>query len=245
MIKKTILLLVTYCLFSGISDGGQKIILGYVDFPPYEFNHQGKPDGILVSIVEMLFEKFNIPLELKYLPFKRAYESAKKGNIDGLFNFYKTKHRQNYFDYSEAVIKNPLVFFVRKDSNITFNTLNDLKGLKIGVINGYTYGEEFDESQLFIIDKGSNSHKSNFKKLLFGIIDTYPCDKLVGINVALENKYMSEFKILPNPLKIMNGHIGFTKGQHQKVIKKINAIIVEMHQKGEIDTIINQYIEAM
>jgi ABC-type amino acid transport substrate-binding protein len=53
---------------------------------------------------------------------------------------------------------------------------------------------------------------------------------------------MSELKILPTPLKIMDGYIGFTKGKHQEVINRINKEIIEMHQNGEIEKIIDQYI---
>ncbi|MCK5100075.1 MAG: transporter substrate-binding domain-containing protein, partial [Desulfobacteraceae bacterium] len=159
----------------------ETVTLGYVDFPPYEYEKDGKPAGIQVTIVKTLFKRAGISLKLRSLPFKRAYaETEHNGAVQGLFNFYKTKQRLPYFDYSEPVIENPLVFFVRKDSNIQFNTLEDLKGLIVGVMRGYTYGEGFDESPLFIREP-TDSHLSNFKKLAVGRIDAYCCDKLVGI----------------------------------------------------------------
>ncbi len=54
---------------------------------------------------------------------------------------------------------------------------------------------------------------------------------------------MSELKTLPTPLKVMDGYIGFTKGKHQDTINRINKVIIEMHQNGEIAKIIDQYIE--
>ncbi len=242
MIKKMIFLIVACCLFWGISVNAQNITLGYVDFPPYEFNISGKPDGIMVKIVETVFQKADIPLELQFFPFKRAYEYAKEGKSNGLFNFYKTEERLRFFDYTEPIIENPLVFFVRRDAVVKFDKLEDLKGLIVGVMRGYTYGRDFDESRLFT-KANANSHKSNFKKLVLGRIDAYPCDKLVGIHVAMEHNLMSELKILPTPLKIMDGYIGFTKGKHQDVIRRINKVIIEMHKNGEIEKSINQYIE--
>lgn len=239
---KTAFLLITCCLFCGQPVSAESITLGYVDFPPYEFKENGKPGGMLVIIVETVFSRAGIPLELQFLPFKRAYFQAKNGDIDGLFNFYKTRGRLNFFDYSRPVIENPLMFFVRKDSTIQFNNIEDLKGLRIGVINGYTYGTDFDQSPLFIRE-GANEHIFNIKKLLLGRIDAYPCDRLVGIHVAAELALSSEIKILPKPLTVMDGHIGFTKGKHADVIDKINVVITEMHKNGEIARIIRQYIE--
>ena len=133
--------------------------------------------------------------------------------------------------------------FVRKGSGIRFDTLEDLKGLKVGLLRGYTYGTNFDKSTLFVKETG-NSHESNLKKLAFGRLDVYPCDKLVGIYIAMKNNLISQLEILPVPLKTMDGHIGFTKGKHQDVMNKINKIIIEMHQNGEIEQIINQYLET-
>ncbi|MCK5098519.1 MAG: transporter substrate-binding domain-containing protein, partial [Desulfobacteraceae bacterium] len=211
-IKTIVFILILTIPFFAVNVKSEIITLGYVDFPPYEYEKDGKPAGIQVAIVKTLFKRAGIPLKLRPLPFKRAYEKTEHGEIHGLFNFYKIKKRLPYFDYSEPVIENPLVFFVRKDSNIRFNTIKDLRGLKVGVMRGYTYGEGFDESPLFIRES-TNSHLSNFKKLISGRIDVYCCDKLVGIHVARQNDLWSGIKILPFPLKIMDGHIGFTKGK--------------------------------
>ena len=243
MVGKVILILASFIVFEVNSVYAERITLAYVDFPPYEFEENGKARGILVRVVETVFKKGNIPLELKFLPFKRAYEYTRNNEIDGLFNFYKTPNRMEYFDYSESIIKNELVLFVRKGSGIRFDTLEDLKGLKVGLLRGYTYGTDFDKSTLFVKETG-NSHESNLKKLALGRLDVYPCDKLVGIYIAMKNNLMSQLEILPVPLKTMDGHIGFTKGKHQDVINKINKIIMEMHQNGEIDQIINQYLET-
>jgi polar amino acid transport system substrate-binding protein len=242
MVKKITFLVVWSILIFVGSVSAQKVTLAYVDFPPYEFEENGKPQGILVKIVERLFEKANISLELEFLPFKRAYIEVKQGKIDGLFNFYKIEERLKYFDYTDAIIENPLVFFVRKDSTLQYKGLKNLKGLKIGVMRGYSYGSEFDNSTFFEKDP-SNSHIANFKKLLYGRFDAYPCDKLVGIYVARQNNMMSEFKILPTPLTVMDGHIGFTKGRHQDIIKKINIELKAMQTHGGIDKLINQYFE--
>ena len=244
MNRKSVLLVVVLFLTLASPVTGKTITLGYVDFPPYEYSEDRKPTGILVEIVETIFRKADIQLVLKYLPFKRAFTEAKHGQIDGLFNFYKNDNRLIYFDYSDAVIENPLVFFVRKDSAISFTKLKDLRGLKIGVMRGYTYGDDFDASVYFTLDE-ANSHTSNFKKLLYGRVDAYPCDKMVGIYVARKAGLMSEFKILPNPLKIMDGHIGFTKDKHTDVVKKINNVISDMKEKNEIQDIFDKFLEKI
>lgn len=246
MLKNTIFIIVSCSLIAGIQANAcyAKIIrLAYVNFPPYEFENNGKPDGILVLIIQEVFEKAGIKLELKPFPFKRAYEYVKKGSdqTDGLFNFYKVKERIPFFDYSDPIIKNHLVFFIRKNMAFQYTGINDLKGLKIGVIRGYTYGTEFDENP-DIIKSIANSHLINFKKLAAGRIDVYPCDKLVGLHVAFKAKLMPDLVAYHTPMKIMDGHIGFTKDRHQDTIRRINQVISTMQQNGEIEAIVNQFI---
>ncbi len=238
--KKVIFCGIFFVIFSTFSFA-ETLTLGYVSFPPYEYIENGKPAGILVTIVQEIFKKSGYDLVLKHFPFKRALKLTKEGKIDGLFNFYKNADRLKYFDYSEPVIKNPLVFFVRKDSVMVYTDLNDLKNKKISVMRGYTYGAEFDKSNLFKKDE-SNKHESSFRKVGKGRSDAYPCDKLVGISVARKDGLMSELKILPNPLKVMDGHIGFTKGKHTNVIKRINSTIIEMQKSGTIEKIIDDYV---
>ncbi len=195
----------------------------------------------MVAIVQALFKKADVPLELVFRPFKRALKSTKFGMIDGLFNFYKTDERLEFFDYSEPIITNPLVFFVYKDSTLKYDKLEDLKGLTVGVMRGYTYGIDFDNSTLFIKNK-ANKHEDALKRVALNRVNAYPCDKLVGLNVARNNNYMSKLKILPKPLKVMDGHIGFTKGKHRKVILKLNTALEEMKKNNTIEKMINDYI---
>lgn len=242
MFRKAILsILLVFFIFS--TGRSETITLAYVDFPPYEYVENDQPRGILVEIVQKAFNSAGIAVEFHFLPFKRAYEQVKWGTTDGLFNFYKIPERLPYFDYSVPIIKNPLVFFVRKDSRLRFQTLDDLNRLKIGVMRGYTYGTEFDQSRLFTKEP-TDSHLSNLLKIVRNRIDAYPCDKRVCIHVANQHDLMDELKILPKPLRVMEGHIGFTKGKHGNLIERINREILRMHLSKEIDAIIERHIHS-
>lgn len=230
-----------FCMFASVGHSQERAptVLAYVDFPPYEYQENGQPKGILVGIVRTVFQRAGLPLELVYYPFKRAQEETRVGSIDGLFNFYKIPERLTHFDYSEPLIINPLVLFVRRDSGLIFNgSLSELAGLNIGAMQGYTYGAEFDQSALFTIDR-AGSHELNFQKLLLGRIDAYPCDKLVGQYVLRAEGLSSQITFLSEPVNVMQGHIGFAKGRHQDVLRKINPVIREMRKSGELDRIVS------
>ncbi|OEU65332.1 MAG: hypothetical protein BA863_09610 [Desulfovibrio sp. S3730MH75] len=216
------------------------IRLAYVEFPPYEGYVDGEPKGILIDIVTMAFEQAGIPLELR--PFARAVIEVESGSLDGLFNFYKTEKRLLHFDYSAPIIKNPLVLWVCKESSFRkFESLDDLKDLKVGLMRGYTYGMAFNHHE-HIAREFADSHKSNFSKLLFKRIDTYACDYSVGIYTAQKMGILNQLRTLPTPLIMMEGHIGFTKGKHQDVIRKINIQIKKLQESGTINDIIDKHL---
>jgi polar amino acid transport system substrate-binding protein len=222
------------------SADAREIHLGYIEFPPYEYNDNGEASGMLVEIVKKLFVKINVDLKLSYLSFNRAFEETKSGNIDGVFNLYKTPGRLAFFDYTEPFHSHLLVFFVKKESGITFNRLSDLEGLNIGVMHGYSYGNDFDENRLLnkIV---SHTHDTNFKRLVDGHLDVYPADKFAGAYIAEQNNLMIFLKTLPKPLCVMKGHVGFTKGKFQDIIEKLNSAIHQMKKHGEIQKIMGKY----
>lgn len=242
---KNFSLILTLVVLLGMSApvAAKPVTLAYVDFPPYEYQIDGKPAGVLVEIVQDVFKRAGVELELVFYPFKRALAEVKAGRIDGLFNFYKNKERLQHFDYSDPVITNPLVLFVKNDSDLTFSgKLDDLKGKRIAAMLGYTYGVGFDDAKQFTIDRAA-SHEVNFKKVAKGRADAYPCDLLVGYHVLKKEELRQDIKALPTPMKVMLGHIGFTKGKHGDVIAKINKVIAQMKAKQEIAKRLDLYMK--
>ncbi len=241
MKKSMCFVLVLVALLWGNAVYADSTTLGYHNFPPYEYMLNDKPDGVMLDIIPIIFKRAQVPFDLKFLPFKRALKEIDNGKIDGLFIFYKTPERMKIIDYSEPIVESSLVFFVRKDSDLKFEKLEDLKGKKIGALLGYKYSDEFDVYTDFKRDDAS-THETNLKKLSMGRTDAYICDKTVGIYTAVKENVMSELKILPIPLKVRGLYMGFTKGKHRDVINKINPIIKSMTASGEIDKIIDEFI---
>jgi polar amino acid transport system substrate-binding protein len=237
------LLLGTLLLSSGSAWAQAGVRLVYVDFPPYEQSKDGEPSGVLVEIVRTLFSRAGVPLTLHHFPFKRGYELVRRGNYDGIFNFYRIESRLALFDYSRPITRHPLVLFVKKDSDMVFSHLPDLRGKTIGTMIGYTYGQAFDQAEFFRKDPASE-HVHSFRKLLGGRIDAYLCDRMVGLYTARSHGFMQALKSLEKPVEVLEGHIGFTRGKHRDVIAGIDRQIVLMKESGEIDRMIGTLSES-
>jgi len=201
------------------------VTLAYVDFPPYEYQEGGAPKGLLVEAVQDIFKHANLPLKLVFMPFTRALEAVKTGHVDGVFNCYKTKERLPDLDYTDPIIDNPLVFFTRQDSTWSFD--GRLESLAEITLDRVT------------------SHEANFQKLALGRIDAYPCDRLVGLYIIQKEKLAGKVQMLSMPLKVMKGHIAFTKGKHETVIARLNQAIKDSNKKGDMTVRIERLMKEL
>lgn len=205
------------------------IKLAYSEFPPYVYTDKvkKKTKGSLTRIVKKIFKKAGISYSLRAYPYVRACKLVEQGKVDGFFNMFKTKDVIDKYDFSSPIMKSAIMLVVKKGSPIKFNSLEDLKGLKLGVLRGCKYGDKFDDSKLFLRDP-AYSHIINLRKVIAGRIDAYPCEAFVFIKLASKEGLLPELELIQNPVSEMKGYIVFTKGVHKETIDKINIHLKEL-----------------
>ena len=110
--------------------------------------HRDKP-GIAVEMVLMLEQRLDIEIELQRLPWKRAEQRLKKGEIDCLFNASFKKNRlangqypmhEGEVDLDKRSYFNSYAVFALKGTDLVFNgdkLLNHRTGM-IGVERGFS-----------------------------------------------------------------------------------------------------------
>ncbi|OGR13771.1 MAG: hypothetical protein A2277_06065 [Desulfobacterales bacterium RIFOXYA12_FULL_46_15] len=224
-----------------------------VEFAPYEFEEQENGvkiiKGIQVDMVKRMCELAGLQYSLKLLPFKRAYEEALSLKQDCIFNFYKNPERLSLFDYTDPLLNNPLVIFVKKgeETKIRFTgKVEELKGFQIGVMLGYTYSPDFDEAiknNVITVDPVS-SHVINFQKLSHKRIDMYICEQNVGLYTAKKIGVAEQIAFLETPFKIQQGYLGIAKNNPKKaIIGKLNAALKQIKDSGEYSSFFDKYLK--
>ena len=223
-------------------------IVGNKAKPPKVFLKDKLPQGILIEILKYADEK--LPQEFKYrlFPWQRAYYKAQKENV-GIIGISKNTERLKIFDYSAAVYYDELLLVVRKDKAFKFKNTEDLRGKKIGVLRGASFGQLFEESKkdVFTVIE-DNSSQERLLKLLKGRIDVAligPGRSAVNFVINTHPRLIAgrdQFVILEKPFVRDPNYLAFAKTLKMKgFLEAFNTLIENGYKNGDIPKIIESF----
>ena len=102
-----------------------------IDWPPYEFEVDGKWKGTDVEVVERVFSRLGYRVKLVSYPPLRAFRMLRDGVLDGAFSLEKTPLREMFLEYVGTPVSTGCdVLFLSGD-------VDSLKDLVCGYVEGY------------------------------------------------------------------------------------------------------------
>lgn len=209
------------------------------EFPPYEYHDGTNIIGIDIDIIKKIGEMKGFEVEIMDIAFDATIPAVMNGKADfAMSGMTVTEDRKQNVDFThtyQTAIQNVIV-----PSNSPIKTIEDMKGKKIGVIEGYTgdlYATE-DFGEEFI----SRYHKNTdgFQSLKSGRIDAFVIDDQVAKALVAEDG--GDYKILDSAYALEEYAIAVKKG-NTEILNMLNSAIDELKSNGELQKIINKYIE--
>ena len=158
-------------------------------WPPYTEIHNAKVPGVFVEVVREIFSQMNQEITMEEFPWKRSQFYAEHGKVDAIFAAAYTEERARYAIYpQEALGSLDYVFFLPSADlgTFSFHSADDLKDLKIGVIDGAAVvkipliAESAEKWQNISAIAGEDSESRNMLVLDRGLIDCYAGSLLTG-----------------------------------------------------------------
>ena len=215
------------------------------NFSPLNFMQDKRLVGIDVDQFKQATQRLNLAVDLIVLPFTRILIQMEEGALDCMFAAFKTPDREVYMDFSSVPIHvSSLVFFEKEGSNITFNSLEDIKGLTVGLVRGFKTSAEFDDAVdqgLFKVEFVSDIEQ-NFQKLSFGRLDLVLVNGHVGGNI-LKRLNLANISPLPNPLIAQPAYLTFSKKSDlSHLVPLFDHELTKAKQDGSYQKIIDRYI---
>lgn len=111
---------------------------------PYNGDPEAKSPGYAVELAKAIFEPQGIKVDYQTMPWTEALESARVGKIEGVIGAGSAE-LEGLTVPSESIGEPRVVLLVRKDNSWRYENVASLKGVKLGVIDGYTYWDSLDE----------------------------------------------------------------------------------------------------
>jgi len=237
---------------------GEKIVkvATLVDYPPYCFlkeNHKtddgliapgsdsSKLQGYSWDILRYSIHAMGYSIELHIYPWTRAMKYTETGYVDLLFPTAKNKEREKIFYYShEYVDQVKYLVYIRKDSSFTWNGLISLKGLRIGVMRGWNYGERWKALDYF------EKYKLNTIVQGFQMVHRKRLDGFAGYEINFDytlekNNMKSLFKKLPSFDSCEEFIVGLKNTRILQILKDFDEGKKKIIMNGTFDKIVKKW----
>jgi polar amino acid transport system substrate-binding protein len=114
------------------------------DWYPYTAWRNERIDGMSADIVRAAFAASGSSVELAPYPYSRCMELARSGSLAACFNTTPDAHiRAEFLLPQEMLLSDDILLWGHKDAE-PVDDLDAIRGKRVAVTIGYTYGEYFD-----------------------------------------------------------------------------------------------------
>lgn len=213
-------------------------------YPGYEtMNEKGELEGLDIDLGNALAEKMGFTLEWSNLEFDAALLAVQSGQVDmAIAGLSPEPDRQKVMDFSEVYYQdeeNTANTVVTLKSN-GYKSIDDLKGLKVGVQNAtiqQSAVEKIKDDYDFKVDT-RKEYADIVQEILNGNIDFLVCEKAISKDFIALHDTLEAFPLGAG--NDSNGNaIAFKKGSDMK--PAFDKYIKEMKDNGEMQKIVDKW----
>lgn len=206
--------------------------------PPFMFARNGTAAGVYPVLMAAVFHEMGAEVRILPKPWRRALAELDAGTA-GLGGIYKNSERLKRFDYSDPMfVERVSLYSLRTDAS-RYAGVADLRGKRVGVIRGWSYGDEFDEARkagLMTVEE-VNSDAQNFAKLSVGRLDV-----VIAIVEAAEPQLRIHRDVqLAGAMAENPTYLAFSKSAGKLgFIERFNAALARLKKSGVVARIVTQ-----
>ncbi len=165
------------------------------DWPPFDFNEDGKPKGLSIDYMDLIAERLGVELEyLTGYTWDELLEKIKTKELDVIHTILKTDQRSQYIHFTEPYAKNPFVLVVRKQDD-TVQSIEDLNGKTVATIKGFFQQDLLNEKYPEIDQLLVSGALEALKAVSYGDADA-TIDSLGVVNYQIAQNFLTNLKIV-------------------------------------------------
>ncbi|NRF68259.1 amino acid ABC transporter substrate-binding protein [Aquincola sp. S2] len=208
---------------------------------PFMYADGERAAGVYPALLQAGFHHIGVAVRIEALPWSRALAGLDQAEL-GVGGIYKNSERVQKYDYSAPIFVEKLVLYVRRDKRLVFTGMQDLAGLRIGVIRGWSYGDAFDLARRAgrVETEEVASDAQNFSKLESKRLDAIVAVEQAGTAQLASGHYPSVIA-LQTPLAVNPTHLAFHKSADKRaLLARFDSAIEAMRRSGEHDRLVGR-----
>ncbi len=220
-------------------------------FEPYQYlAENGTVTGLDIDLLNAVAREAGCYLQIEHVPWKRAQAMLGVGALDVASGASKTADRESFARFSEPYRSERIAVYLRRADvdKFQFTSLAELAAsvARVGVVHGYTYGDEFVALNKRKAFRGGLSSvlsdNNNFKRLLSRHVDVVLIEPFVARKLIADLPDPSAVK--HHGLMIETGSIYFMfskKSVKADMVERFNHALSRIKQSGEYERILARY----
>jgi ABC-type amino acid transport substrate-binding protein len=208
-------------------------------WPP--FTSQDEKQALASQIVKEALNRNEVAMSTKTVDFNYVIQGLKDNNYDGSAALWKNEDRTEFLIFSKPYLTNQLVLVGRKGSVVDYIDLAELKGSKLGLVTGYSYGiPASDLSEIEVVY--GKSDQINITALLKNQVDYVLVDQiLIEYLMQFQPVEMNQhLDVASTPMIARSLHFALRKNLEgsDALIEKFNSTIDVMMADGTYNRIL-------
>lgn len=223
------------------------------EYPP----HMGQRlpyGGLLTRIVTEAFKVTNVEVEVESLSSNnRVITGVMVGLYDGAYGWAHTPERARKLLYSRSSIYTfRMVFFQRRNMEISWTTLADLAHYQIGATLGNHYSDELSalQARRKLQVQEAASDLNNMRKLLLGRIDLFPMEEEAGQMLILNSMKPAEQATLTyqaRPIALIPTYLVLRRDlpNAAEILERFDQGYKQLSESGQLARILGETRKAM
>jgi len=206
--------------------------------PPFMSSVEGKAAGLYPALIASALQTAGVSAQMDARPWKRCIADIDAGTV-GVGGIYKNEERLKKYDFSEQIFVEKMAVYYNKTHALDFTGVDKLYGKKVGVVRGWSYGDDFDKAvkdgKITVDEVAADAQ--NFQKLAAGRVDAVLAIDEAGTAALKGGKFADVEKstkyLFENPT-----FLAFNKGTKQtEALAKFNKAVADMKKSGQLNKI--------
>lgn len=227
------------------------LVVGTAITKPFEFHDPETGDliGFDVDTAQYIADTLGVQLQWVEMPFANLIPAIQEQKIDmTIAAMYITPEREKLVDFADPYIDTGLILVIRPELQPQIKSVQDLRGLKVGVKIGAT-GAKLAED---LVAQGIAPEIKEYKSTLDSLLDLEVGRIDVVINDYLNT--LAYIKDAQSNLKVVtgeNGDVTFLSEaglgiaiykEDQELLAAVNTILATMKQDGSFDKLYQTWL---